>query len=342
MNKLFKYIIFTMLFICAGCSTQSIKIGHEPKSNKESRSIFSQSDNVVAAKSLWIIKGGLKGEAGLYTGTKAADIKSLSLDISIVEFLASVKVALTYSQVQSEKELAFRYPAFIGLLARDFQMKIGDRKFRAVISGKESAEEIYQLAKSRGFNAVVVSQKAFGEMIVNASLKEKSDIEILFSYTQLSSLLGKERVLAFPKFHGLENADFKIDISGRFLSTLVSLTGLKKKVKGNKFFENITDKEVIKDGLLIKYELRSLHAISSDKKKMIKWNSNTNSYYSLPVGNVEMYSLCKAEIIKPAFSYLRLKEMVSQDKSFKEIEEHTIKSKLLTPISRLLLIDTSR
>ena len=342
MNKLFTYIIFTLLFIFAGCSSQSVRFGHEPKSNKESQSIFSNSDSVVAGKSLWIIEGGLKGEAGLYTGSRAADIKSLSMNISIIEFLASVKVALTYSQIQSAKELTFRYPAFLGLLARDFQMKIGQRKFRAVISGKDSAEEIYQLAKSRGFNAVVVSQKAFGEMIVNASLKEKSDIEILFSYTQLSSLLGKERVLAFPKFHGLDNADFKMDVSGRFLSPLVSLTGLNKKIKGNKFFENITDKEIIKEGLLLKYELNSLHGLSSDKKSVLKWNSITNSYYSLPASKVEKYSLCSTEVINPVFAYLRLKEMVSQDKPFKEIEAHTIQSKLLTPITHLLLIDTSK
>jgi len=339
MNKFLPYLLLITLVILSGCSSQSVDLGKSPEAIFNSKNMAMRSSGVVAADSLWIIKDGLQGEAGLYEGENALPIKSLSIDVNIIEFLASVDLSVSYSQIKPQNELTFKYPAFHGMLVRDFQVNIGERKFRAVISAKDSAEEIYQLAKKRGFNAVIVSQEAFGDMIVKTSIKEKSDIDILYSYTQLSSVSGKDRLIALPSFKGLENSSFNLKLRGSFISPLVSFSGLNKKIKGTKFFENIKDRNVIKNGLQLKYQVQNLHGVSSDQKYAIAWNSQLNIYEPKLVDGSESVAKCKEDILKPAFAFLELRELINKDKPFNEIQSHAIESKLLTPITRLLLID---
>lgn len=341
MNKLFSYSVLCLLLLLAGCSSQSPGIGGDAVFGENKASMEMRKAVSPLAEPLWIIQEGLQGEAGLYAGVEALPVKAIDMNVEIIEFLASVDISLTYLQVDSKEDLSFRYPSFIGMLVRDFQMKVGERRFRAVISEKESAEALYKLAMERGFNAVVVSQKAFGEMVVKASLQEKSDIEILFSYTQLSSFTDQQRTIAFPEIKGMENADFNMEVKGRFLAPLKSFSGLNKKVSGNKFSEKTSDREILKGGLLIKYSLSELHGVSADKKTLLEWDAKSSNYRSLSPAKMQKYSLCDSELLKPAFEYLKLIEMFKKDRPFKEIEEHAVRSKLLTPITRLLLIDSA-
>ena len=213
------------------------------------------------------------------------------------------------------------------MLVRDFVVKTGQRKFRAIIAEKDSAEELYKLARERGFNALTVSQEVFSDMLVKTSLKEKSNIDILFSYTQLTSLEGKKRVFAIPSFKGLENSSFQMKVNGSFLSPLISLTGLNANVKKKQFSLNVNDKETLDDGLLIKYETEGDAPVSADRETAIIWNSSFKNYQRIELEKSTKFSLCADEIIRPAFDFLKLYEMILKDRPFKEIQafSHRIK-----------------
>lgn len=337
MNKLFNYIFLVHLFMFTACMSTGVKVGQEsqpginvPKLNQK------EASSLVADNTVWIIQSGLKGEAGLFSENKALPVKSLKVDLKIIEFLASVDISVSYSQVTAGKKLLFKYPAFYGMLVRDFRVNVGGRKFRAIISERESAEEIFKLAKKQGFNAVIVSQKAFSDMVVEVSRNKRSDISVDFEYTQLSSVQGKQRVLALPDFPGLENGQFNLSVSGRFSSELTSFSGLGKKIVGKQFVENIKDIRAFDGGLLIKYSIKEMQGLSSDKRKVLSWDEETFSYREK--GSKFLY--CDPKITGPAFAFLNMQKMLREGRSFKEVQEYALQSRLLTPLTKFLLVDS--
>ena len=350
MNKLISCILFTLVILLAGCSSQQEKVASVPETKvgenprieakvKGGAFDMKREINKKPGEHLWIIREGFKGEAGLYNGQAALPIDKLEINMSIMEILAAVDLSISYPALDAA-DLEFRYPAFYGMLVRDFQVKVGNRHFRAVISEKESADEIYRLATQRGFNATLISQKAFGSMIVKTSIKEKSDVKILFSYTQLSAFKGKSRLLAIPQFKGLENASLSLHISGSFLSPLVSFSGLNRSVSGNKFSVSITDREILNKGLLLKYQTKELYPLSADGKTGILWDEKSANYLATTVS--KKYLFCQKKVLNPVFAFLSFNKLIEQKRPFKEIQNFAIQSRLLTPLTRLLLVDTQK
>ena len=341
MNRIYSYFVLLGFVLLAGCSSEAVFTG-KPKTVKDAEVLSLRKGlSPVSGESIWIIEEGLKGEAGLYNDQIALPIKSLDIDINIVEFLASVDVSLSYSKLKAANNLSFRYPAYHGMLVKDFQVKIGPKKFRAVIVKKEAAKEIYDLARKQSFNAFLVSQKVFGNMIVNTSIREQSDVDILFSYTQLSSVSKKTRLLAIPEFKNLDEAEFNLDVRGNFISPVQHLSGLNKEIKANKFFVNSRDKGLLKGGLIIKYELEELASVTADKKKAVTWNAQSSTYQLTSTDKVKRFNICSEDAVKPVFSYLTMLNLLKKGKSFKELQDFAIQSKLLTPLTSLLLVDTS-
>lgn len=343
MNKLIKFILLSQVLIFVGCMSREVRVGNKSmEAVKVGEHKNELANGLVADNTVWVVQAGVKGEAGLYSSDKVLPIKALKLDVNIIEFLASVSVSVSYAALRPNKDLSFKYPAFHGMLVKDFLVQVGARKFRAVISERESAEELFNLAKMQGFNAILVSQKSFGDMIVSLSVKEKSDLQVEFNYSQLTAVANSKRILALPEFPGLSDGAFNLSIKGDFSSDLISFEGLGKKVKGHKFVENIDDKKVLKGGLVLKYKTKGFHTLSSDKKNGVMWDSVSKSYKASALKKGDEAIFCELGTLEHVFGYLHLQKMLEEGKPYKEIQSYAVQSRLLTPITRLLLVDSIR
>ena len=343
MNKLIKLIFLSQVLIFVGCMSrprEGVFNSRSMEAAKVAEHKNELANGLVADNTVWVVQAGVKGEAGLFSSNKVLPIKALKVDVDIIEFLASVNVSVSYAALEPNKNLSFKYPAFHGMLVKDFLVQVGTRKFRAVISEKESAEELFNLAKMQGFNAILVSQKSFGDMIVSLSVREKSDLQLEFNYSQLTGVANSKRILALPEFPGLNDGAFNLSIKGNFSSDLVLFEGLGKKVKGHKFVENIDDKAVLKGGLVLKYKTKGFKTLSSDKKNGLMWDSVSKTYKAAALKKGDNAIYCELGTLEQIFGYLHLQKMLKEGKTFKEIQSYAVQSRLLTPITRLLLVDS--
>ena len=77
-------------------------------------------------------------------------------------------------------------------------------------------------------------------------------------------------------------------------------------------------------------------------KAGLVWDKKSKDYLAVSLGDGVKSHRCKSEILRPVYAYLHYRNMVQQGKSVKEVKEYAIKSKLLTSVTRLLLVDSTK
>lgn len=339
MKKILIVISALAVLFLAGCSSNRRVYNTGPE-QKAGEPMIIPTDSLPQDAGVWIVEKGLKGEAGVYAEKEIIPISSLKINMTIFDLLSKVYVSLKFQPPREKKDLQFRYPQVHGMLVESFTVFVDGRRFRAVIAEKESAEELYQLARSEGLSAVKVSQKTFSEMIVSLSLKSQQKISVNFDYTQLSSVSGDSRIIALPEFKGIENADSELRVLGRFASEFENLTGLNKKVTEKNFNVVLKDKELLKKGIQISYKTKVSVALVSPGGDVFYWNRDQKTYdVSRELNGVQKIKV-EEKLINKAISYVKYRNAMLKGTPYKEAQNMAIQAKLLTPITKLILVDT--
>ena len=338
MKKILIVISALAVLFLAGCSSNRRVYNTGPE-QKAGEPMIIPTDSFPQDAGVWIVEKGLKGEAGVYAEKEIIPISSLKINMTIFDLLSKVYVSLKFQPPQEKKDLQFRYPQVHGMLVESFTVFVDGRRFRAVIAKKESAEELYQLARNEGLSAVKVSQKTFSEMIVSLSLKSQQKISVNFDYTQLSSVSGDSRIIALPEFKGIENADSELRVLGRFASEFENLTGLNRKVPEKNFNVVLKDKELLKKGIQISYKTKVPVALVSPGGDVFYWNRDQKTYdVSRELNGVQKIKV-EEKLINKAISYVKYRNAMLKGTPYKEAQNMAIQAKLLTPITKLILVD---
>ena len=343
MSRILFIVSITAVFLFAGCSS-SKRVYNSAPENKTGEPMINPGiipgDSMIQNIDVWVIEKGLKGEAGVFSGKEIIPISSLKINMTIFDLFSKVYVSLKFQPPKDKNDLEFRYPQIHGMLVESFIVFVNDRKFRAVIAEKESAEEIYQLARNEGLTAVKVSQKAFGEMVVSLSLKSHQQVSVNFDYTQLSSVMGDSRVVALPEFKGIENAVCEMRVLGRFSSEYEGFSGLGENQSEKNFNVVVKDKKLLEKGILITYKTKEPVAMVSPDGEEFYWDSDKKTYdISRGLKGVKKIKV-KDELIRQALSYVKFRNAMLKGAPYKEAQNMAIEANLLTPITKLLLVDS--
>lgn len=345
MSNFLRFLLLFILMFITGCAvkSQSESKSTIPGQGLTGSDVEAIRSGLINSESLWVIVDSPAEKAGLYRQLEELPVSSVNAEVKIVEFLALVDLKIAYSQLEAGQQYQFKYPSANGLVIRTFQVQIGDKKFRAVIAAKKDAEKIYKYALKQDKNAHLIQQKQFSDLLVDFSVKQKSDVLFNFNYSQLLSLEKGKRSFSLPAFYKSEKAGCSLSISGIFSSELSNVEGLDKKLNGQKTFSfKLNESKYLQEGLTFTFSLaKEMKILTSEAfhEKAIKWDEDSKDYIVVDQFKKEDTVKVENEFIDPVFNFLEFRKMVREKMKYEELLQKAVNTKLLTPLTGLLLID---
>lgn len=114
-------------------------------------------------------------------------LKHTDVQGEIIGYIATVHVVQQFHNPFDTKiEAKYVFPLPQNAAVNDFVMTIGERKIRGIIREKEEAEQIYQQARSQGYQASLLTQQQpniFTQSVANIDPGKEIDIDIKYFNT---------------------------------------------------------------------------------------------------------------------------------------------------------------
>ena len=116
MNKFILLLFCLAIIFFTSCSSRQVTVGQTPQAKIKGGDISNENirSPIVKAEPLWIITEGLKGEAGFFASKETLPIASLKIEVSLIEFLASVNCAYFVFKGESRRRITFQIPCLSG------------------------------------------------------------------------------------------------------------------------------------------------------------------------------------------------------------------------------------
>ncbi|HYC56882.1 MAG TPA: VIT domain-containing protein [Candidatus Binatia bacterium] len=131
-------------------------------------------------------------------------LQHTDVDARIAGYVATVSVKQRYENPYSEKiEAIYVFPLPEDAAVQDFVMTVGERRIRGIIRERQEAEKIYQVARSSGYTASLLTQErpnVFTQSVANIEPGKTIDIDLQYFHTV--DLVDGEYEFVFPMVVG--------------------------------------------------------------------------------------------------------------------------------------------